>query len=237
MKKVLIIGANGFVGTEIVKYSETLENVNIQCAVRGDDLETKIKKSDYVIHTANSPSRYKAQLDPKHDFIESVEKTYKINYFCKKYNKKLTLISSMSARTQLDTVYGMNRRSCEYIVDDKQLIIRLGYMYSKSRIYGALRDILDNKDVYLDKNSEYSFSNVQWNAKKILDYTLAEKIGVFELGSKGSITLNKIAKILNSTSKFIGNMLDIQIANFSETDNPSIKKFIDYLEVLKKDGK
>ena len=80
MKVILVIGAKGFVGSEIVKQINLSSNLEVFEAVRGDDLENKIKQSDYVIHSANSPSRYKAQLNPENDFHESVEKTNIIYY-------------------------------------------------------------------------------------------------------------------------------------------------------------
>jgi len=237
MKVILVIGAKGFVGSEIVKQINLSLHIEVIKATRGDDLENKIKQSDYVIHAANSPSRYKAQLNPEHDFDESVEKTNIIYSLCKKHSKGLTLISSISARVQLDTVYGMNRKSCEYIVGNKSIVIRLGYMYSNYKLYGALRSIYENEDVYLDENSSYSFSDVTWNAQKIIEITVSQDGGVYELGAKGDITLRQISNILESNSKFKGNTRDVQIANYVGKDNPAISNFMDYLEVIKKDRK
>ena len=237
MKAVLVIGAKGFVGSEIVKQINLSLNLEVIEAVRGDDLEKKIKQSDYVIHSANSPSRYKAQLNPESDFNESVDKTNTIYSLCKKYSKGLTLISSISARAQLDTIYGMNRRSCEYIIGNKSIVIRLGYMYSSHNLYGALRSIYENEDVYLDESSSYSFSDVTWNAQKIIEITESQNSGVYELGARGDITLRQISDILGSNSKFKGNTKDIQIANYVGNDNPAISDFKDYLEIIKRGRK
>ena len=151
MKAILVVGAKGFVGSEIVKQINLSFNLEAIGAERGDDLENKIKQSDYVIHAANSPSRYKAQLNPEDDFNESVEKTNTIYALCKKHSKGLTLISSISARAQLETVYGMNRKSCEYIVGNKSIVIRLGYMFSNYKLYGALKSIYENESKKTDK--------------------------------------------------------------------------------------
>jgi len=237
MKLILVIGAKGFVGSEIVKQINLSSNLEVIEAVRGDDLEKKIKLSDYVIHTANSPSRYKAQLNPENDFAESVEKTNNIYSLCEKYSKRLTLISSISARAQLDTVYGMNRRSCEYIIGNKSIVIRLGYMFSSYNLYGALRSIYENKDVYLDESSSYSFSDVSWNAQKIIEITENQDSGIYELGARGDITLRQISNILGSYSKFKGNTKDVQIANYIGNDNPAIRDFRDYLETIKRNKK
>jgi nucleoside-diphosphate-sugar epimerase len=237
MKVILVIGAKGFVGSEIVKQINLFSNLEVIEAVRGDDLEKKVKQSDYVIHSANSPSRYNAKLYPENDFYESVEKTNIIYSLCRKHSKMLTLISSISARAQLDTVYGRNRRSCEYIVGNNSIVIRLGYMYSRCNLYGALRSIYEDKDVYLDENSSYSYSDVAWPAQKIIDITESQDNGIYELGARGDITLRKISDILGSNSKFIGKNKDVQIAKYTNNDNPSINDFVEYLEVIKRGRK
>ena len=131
----------------------------------------------------------------------------------------------------------MNRRSCEYIIGNKSIVIRLGYMYSNYNLYGALRSIYENEDVYLDEDSSYSFSDITWNAQKIIEITESQDSGVYELGARGDITLRQISNILGSNSKFKGNTKDVQIANYIDNDNPAIRDFMDYLEVIKKDRK
>jgi len=235
MKTVTVIGAKGFVGSALVNTLQSNSAINVVTAVRGDDLEKKIKGSDYVIHTANPPGRFRAQNNPEEDFIECVEKTNTISELCRKYSSRMTLISSIAARVQLDTVYGMNRRSAELLaLKENALVIRLGYMFSDHRIYGALKDIYENKDVYLSKESEYSFSDIQWNADKIAELTLQDKMGIWELGARGSVTLAEIAGILSSKSSFVGNSVDKQIASYTGDDNPEIDDFIHYLKKLTK---
>ena len=234
MKSIAVIGAGGFVGSTICKYINTLNEVKLVPVFRSENYEEKLKDSNYIIHCANSPSRYKATQDPIYDYYECVKKTYDFSELAKKTNAKFVLISSMSAATQLDQVYGLNRASAELIArKDNALIIRLGYMFSKKRTYGALNDIINNDDVYLDGNSEYSFSDVGWNAKKIVDLTLENRSGIFELGSSGSITLKEIVEILGSTSSFKFAYKDIQIAKNIFEDSPSIEDFREYLRGLR----
>jgi len=70
--------------------------------------------------------------------------------------------------------------------------------------------------------------------KKILELVLKREKGIFELGAKGNISLNEIANLLSSKSKFVGDVKDIQVANYIGSDNPSIDEFIKYLKQIKK---
>ena len=91
--------------------------------------------------------------------METVEKTALIKEYAG--GKRLILVSSISARTQLDTTYGRNRRSCELIVNDlNSLIIRLGPMFGSGKSMGALSDLLSNSTVYVAASTKYAYVNV-----------------------------------------------------------------------------
>ena len=133
MKSIAVIGSTGFVGSAIVKELEKRGTYKVLPVGRKDDAKSVIEQADYVIHTANPAARFFVKNNPEIDFKESVEKT--LGFKKLSAQKKFILISSISARTQLDTVYGRNRRACECIVDGTSLIIRLGPMFggNKSR--------------------------------------------------------------------------------------------------------
>ena len=65
--------------------------------------------------------RFWAQQNPKKDFRETVEKTFNIVNDWK--SSKIIQISSISARSQLDTVYGRHKAASEKlrIASDGQL--------------------------------------------------------------------------------------------------------------------
>lgn len=234
MKTVAVIGANGFVGSHVVKALEK-RGLTVIPVVRGDDPEEKIKNADAVIHAANSPSRFKAAKDPKLDFNESVEKTFKFLSLAKKYQASFVLVSSISARAQLEHPYGANRRSCECMaLLEGAKVVRLGYMYSHSKTYGALDDIIHGRQVFLAADSVYSFSDVVWNAEMIVATLLKDKTAeLVELGSAGSISLKEIATLLGSKSEFVGEYKDIQVAQDIPSGAPAITEFTQYLEKLK----
>ena len=147
----------------------------------------------------------------------------------------LILISSISARTQLDTVYGRNRRSCELIADtEKSLIVRLGPMYGAGKSIGVLNDIINNRKVYAAPTTEYAFVDVKYNAKKI--FSLISKddtIGIIELGSKNGISLESLRNKLKSTSTFEGKD-DTQIPMSPPNDAPDVNEVILFAKSIMK---
>ena len=191
MKKVAVIGSCGFVGSQISSEIKNSKDFSLIPVTRGDNLRDAIRQADVVIHSANSAKRFFAENNPEEDFYESVEKTSTIKELAE--NKPFILISSISARTQLHTVYGRNRRSCELIADaTKSLIVRLGPMYGAGKSIGVLNDIINNRKVYAAPTTEYAFVDVRYNAKKIFSLISKDIIGIIEIGAKNGISLESL---------------------------------------------
>ena len=164
---------------------------------------------DLLINAAMPSKRFWAKTNPKLDYIETVEKT---NFFTSKFKfKKFVHISSVSARCQLNTVYGKNKKKSEDIVakNPNNLIIRLGPIYGDSLDKGVLIDMLKSKTVYIDGSSQYSFTDTKWIGNWLVD-NINKYSGVKEIGSKDFIVLAELAKKINSKSNFEG-VVDNQI--------------------------
>lgn len=227
---IAVIGANGFVGGAICEEILKRDEFKLIRVVRGEDISKKTNGADIIIHSANPSKRYFAEINPVIDFMESVEKTYGIKQLIN--NKKMILISSISSRTQLDTVYGRHRRACELIVNEREnLIIRLGPMYGERKHVGALYDIVNNKDVYVSEETKYSFVDIRYNAKKILD--LSGERGIFELGARNYIKLGELKNLLQSTSNFVGTD-DTQVPINPQSDAPDARDVIPLAMALKR---
>jgi nucleoside-diphosphate-sugar epimerase len=225
MKKIAVIGSNGFVGSQISNEIKNSEDFCLVPVTRGDNLKDAIKLADVIIHSANPAKRFFAENNPEEDFCETVEKTAIIRELAR--NKPLILISSISARTQLDTVYGRNRRSCELIADtEKSLIVRLGPMYGTGKSIGVLNDIINNRKVYAAPTTEYAFVDVKYNAKKIFSLmSKDDSIGIIEIGAKNGISLESLRNKLKSTSTFEGKD-DTQIPVSPPNDAPDVNEVI-----------
>ena len=233
MKKIAVIGSNGFVGSEICKEIEKSDIFSVLGVTRDDSLKDGINMADIVIHSANSGKRFFAEKNPEKDFVESVEKTALIRHLSR--GKPLILISSISARTQLDTVYGRNRRSCELIADsEKSLIVRLGPMYGASKSIGALNDIINNRKVYVASSTEYAFVDVNYNAKKIVSLlSHPDNNGVLEIGAKNGICLESLRIELKSCSTFEGKD-DTQVPISPPSDAPDVNDVILFAKSIMK---
>jgi nucleoside-diphosphate-sugar epimerase len=230
---IAVIGARGFVGRAICHELRKREGLSLVEVYRGDDISTMTRQADVLIHTANPARRYYAEKHPREDFVESVEKTHHICSLAS--GKKLILISSISSRTQLDTVYGRNRRACECIVEDGQsLIIRLGPMFGEEKQVGPLHDMLENRPVYVSGQTEYAYVNVEYNARKILDFR--QRCGIIEIGAKNTITLEHLRGLLGSISTFAG-ADDTQIPMDPPPDAPDVREVISFALSLHKSSR
>lgn len=229
MKTICLIGFKGFVGSEIHSALLKSKKYNLINLKRGDDILRRISSSDIVIHSANPARRFFANQNPEQDFIETVEKTYK--FLENSNNKKFILISSISCRTQLDTSYGRNRKSCELLVSKHPnfLILRLGPMFGFGRDKDVLNDILNNRQIFVSSETKYSYANVGWVAKKIVSL-LNNNNQIVEIGAKNSISLNDIKLHFKSKSIFKG-FNDSQVA-INNGDGPDVKEVIDFAKTI-----
>jgi len=229
-KLVAVIGANGFVGSNIVTAIADTDYY-LLAITRDNFSEELIKKADIVIHSANPARRFNAENYPETDFKETVEKTARLFALS---NKKFVLISSLSCRTQLYTHYGRHRKACELIAltNKDSLVVRLGPMFGGNRKLDMLHDIINNRAVYVSSDTQYAYADVAWTGRKIVN--LLDSTGVVEIGAKNSVCLKDIAKHFNSTSEFCG-INENQIPE-NCTDGPDANDVYTYAEKEKLNG-
>ena len=95
-------------------------------------------------------------------------------------------------------------------------------MYGADLTKGVLIDMINNAKVYINGKSKYSFTDVSWNAKWIVD-NLNSKEKIAEIGATDYIELHHLAKLINSSSEFEGEIDDQIILNESYKFNSSMK--------------
>ena len=227
MISVGVIGGNGYVGSKIYKELVEDNRYAVKKFGRHDPLDPSL---DLYIYSANSSGRYAAKKNPEKDYVDTVEKFSSIYNQIK--SKKVVLISTISSRVQLDTPYGRHRRTCELMVDQKKdLIVRLGPMYSEDNPKGAVYDIIKNSTVFVNGSTKYSYTPVRYNAKKIVE--ILQYTGLREIGARNYIKLQDLASELGSQSNFVGDD-DTQIMNTVESDSPDALAVVDFAkEILK----
>tara|TARA_Y100000590_G_scaffold443049_1_gene571990 strand:- start:268 stop:819 length:552 start_codon:yes stop_codon:yes gene_type:complete len=172
--------------------------------------------------------RFWAKNNPELDYAETVTKTKNILTDFK--FEKIIHVSTVSARCQLNTVYGKNKKSSEELIKKtgNYLIVRLGPMYGEGLTKGVLVDMINNNKVYIDGKSKYSFTDVSWNSQWIIN-NLNLKNELVEIGATDYVELGKLAKMINSNSEFEGVLDDQIILNKFEKFNSSMK-VLDFLK-------
>ena len=100
-KSIAVIGANGFVGSNICSEIKSQGGYKLIKVTRGDNIADKVKDANIVIHAANPAKRYFANNNPQIDFLETVQKTEKIINLCqsKKINLCVCIARLYSTRT------------------------------------------------------------------------------------------------------------------------------------------
>ena len=223
-KTVVVIGAGGYVGSQIVAALIKFDRYYVRQALRGYPTEQICSKADIIIHAANPAKRFQAETNPTKDFEETVEKTAKIMSFVR--NKRVVLISSLSCRTQLYTHYGRHRRACELIALTRDsLVIRLGPMFGGGRKKDTLHDILHNQKIFVSADTKYAYTNVEWNAQRIVEL-LEGSTGIKEIGAKNYVKLRDLAAHFSSKSEFEG-IDDTQIPDTLD-DGPDAQSVYEY---------
>ena len=226
MKSIALIGSNGFVGKSIKKYILNDKNLLVTCVTRENHEEAKLAREyDILINAAMPSKRFWARNNPYKDFIETVEKTFKIANDWK--SSKIIQISSISARSQINTPYGRHKAAAEKLVaKQNNLILRLGPMYGQSLNKGVLIDIKKNDPVYVSKESLYSFAPIDWVGKWIwLNMNLS---GTIDLGANNAIKLYDVAQRIGSKSLFSG-PVDNQIISKEIKNAPDSRDVIDFI--------
>ena len=226
MKSIALIGSNGFVGKSIKKYILNDKNLLVTCVTRDNHEEARVEKEyDILINAAMPSKRFWAKKNPYKDFIETVEKTFKIVNNWK--SSKIIQISSISARSQLDTPYGSHKAAAEKLVSKKNnLILRLGPMYGQSLNKGVLIDMKKNDPVYVSKESLYSFAPIDWVGEWI--WQNMNLSGIIDLGSNNAIKLYDVAQRIGSKSIFTG-PIDHQIISKEIKNAPDARNVIDFI--------
>ncbi len=226
MSSVAVIGAKGYVGKALCEVLAHSPGYSLTSITRENYTEMQKHSFDVLINSAMPSVRFWAKKNPDQDFIETVKKTADLLYGWK--FKKFVQISTISARCQLDTVYGRHKASAEKLCNfGDNLIIRLGPMYSSELKKGVLVDILEGKKVFVAGESRYCFAPLNFIAHWVV--THLDRQGIIKVGARDSISLQEIAKHLNSSVEF-GGAVDHQEIESPEPDFPEARDVLDFLD-------
>lgn len=236
MKKIIaiaVVGAKGFVGSGLCNALAKNPDYALVPVTRENYKAMQTGSYDVLINAAMPSGRFWAKSNPDADYRETVEKTEDLlkNWCAKKFIQ----ISTVSARTEPESVYGRHKAEAERLCDpEKHLILRLSAMYSASLTKGVLIDILSHSKVYVSGESCYPFASLSFIADWICRNL--DRTGLVELGAKNTVSLKEITDHLGEKIEFTGPVENQAIQN-PGLDYPEARdvfKFIDSQRVTRK---
>ncbi len=217
-KKILIIGAKGMLGNDLVNFFSSRYTV---CAVDKDNYNDHIGETFDILINANGNSRrFWANQNPQQDYdasVFSVEKT--LNDF--KFDKYIFISSSDVYNFHGDPIknfedirieeeklepYGLHKYQAENLVKTlpSYLILRCSAMLGTHLTKGVVRDILDKKDLFVTTDSFIQFITTSAVAEVIHGLLNAGiNNDMFNCGGRGSVVVKNIMELAGYESSIL----------------------------------
>ena len=213
--KVLITGAKGFIGKNLVSTLDREDKYEIICIDREnskEELEKGVLNSDFIVHLAgiNRPKN-------EEEFFEgNTGLTEDIIEILKKNNKNTSILITSSIQADLDNAYGQSKKGAEealikYMADTKGnvFIFRLPNVFGKwcrpnynSAIATFCHNIARGEEVWIsDPTKEMTLvyiDDVVRNIKNVIDNEETYIPGYQNVDIEHKATLGEIVDLINS---------------------------------------
>ena len=213
--KVLVTGAKGFIGKNLVSTLDREDKYEIICIDREnskEELEKGVLNSDFIVHLAgiNRPKN-------EEEFFEgNTGLTEDIIEILKKNNKNTSILITSSIQADLDNAYGQSKKGAEealikYMADTKGnvFIFRLPNVFGKwcrpnynSAIATFCHNIARGEEVWIsDPTKEMTLvyiDDVVRNIKNVIDNEETYIPGYQNVDIEHKATLGEIVDLINS---------------------------------------
>lgn len=213
--KVLVTGAKGFIGKNLVSTLDREDKYEIICIDREnskEELEKDVLNSDFIVHLAgiNRPKN-------EEEFFEgNTGLTEEIIEILKKNNKNTSILITSSIQADLDNAYGQSKKGAEealikYMADTKGnvFIFRLPNVFGKwcrpnynSAIATFCHNIARGEEVWIsDPSKEMTLvyiDDVVRNIKNVIDNEKTYIPGYQNVDIEHKETLGEIVDLINS---------------------------------------
>ena len=201
MIQVAVVGASGYVGGALCTAFARDPRYHVTAITRATYAQWRPHPFDLLINAAMPSGRFWAATHPHEDFVETVQKTADL---VEGWTfQRFVQISTVSARCQLETVYGRHKAAAEKLCAfGANLIVRLGPMYSAGLTKGVLVDLLHGRTVFVDGESRYAFAPLEFVSAWIVAHL--DRSGVVEVGARTAIRLREVANHLGAPVTFEG---------------------------------
>ncbi|MBO3341636.1 NAD-dependent epimerase/dehydratase family protein [Clostridium perfringens] len=212
--KVLVTGAKGFIGKNLVSTLDREDKYEIICIDREnskEELEKGVLNSDFIVHLAgiNRPKN-------EEEFFEgNTGLTEEIIEILKKNNKNTSILITSSIQADLDNAYGQSKKGAEealikYMADTKGnvFIFRLPNVFGKwcrpnynSAIATFCHNIARGEEVWIsDPTKEMTLvyiDDVVRNIKNVIDNEKTYIPGYQNVDIEHKATLGEIVDLIN----------------------------------------
>ncbi|MGO4933592.1 polysaccharide biosynthesis C-terminal domain-containing protein [Clostridium perfringens] len=213
--KVLVTGAKGFIGKNLVSTLDREDKYEIICIDREnskEELEKGVLDSDFIVHLAgiNRPK------NEEEFFKGNTGLTEEIIEILKKNNKNTSILITSSIQADLDNAYGQSKKGAEealikYMADTKGnvFIFRLPNVFGKwcrpnynSAIATFCHNIARGEEVWIsDPTKEMTLvyiDDVVRNIKNVIDNEKTYIPGYQNVDIEHKATLGEIVDLINS---------------------------------------
>jgi nucleoside-diphosphate-sugar epimerase len=225
--RVAVVGAAGFFGTALTQALER-RACDVTAVTRASYDDARHSTYDVVINTAMPSRRFWARQHPDQDFAETVGKTAALLYGWT--FERFVQISSVSARCERDTVYGRHKATAEVLCERPDaLVVRLTALYGPTMTKGSIVDIVRNHPVYVDADSRYAFTPVDFAAGWVAAHL--DRTGLIEVGARDTVSVREVADALGRSVMFTGPRED-QAVESPDATWPSARDVIPFAASL-----
>lgn len=218
MKTLAIIGGNGMLGSDLVKY---LSQSFLVTSISKKNYSQFINHSfDTVVNANGNSRRFWAIKNPLEDFTASTISVYK-SLFDFKFETYIYISSSdvyvnHSSRTYTfeDQIqdssklssYGLHKYLSEKIVEShckSYVILRAAMLLGQNLKKGPIFDILNNKSLYISESSRLQMITTKEIAN-VITFLVNEKIinTIFNMGGKSTVDFKKMKTYFSAPISF-----------------------------------
>lgn len=218
MKKIALIGYEGFVGSAIFKIFSQDKNVEI-IGINRKNFESYFgKKFDVLIEAGCNSKKYLADDDPVNELEKSVVHRLKtltkfnadfhihissVDVYEDLSKKELTTESTQISSSSSN--YGSHKLLAETLVQhyaDDWLIFRLSGMVGAGLRKNPIYDILNDSELFINKHSQYQYISTSFVANAIYRiYNLGINNEIFNVAGQGLISPYEIATLFKKKIK------------------------------------
>lgn len=218
MKTLAVIGGNGMLGSDLVKYlgSQFL----ITSIIKENYLQFVGKKFDILVNANGNSKRFWAIKNPLEDFIISTISVYK-SIFDFRYSTYIYISSSdvyvnheNSASTFENQIqdssklssYGLHKYLSESIIKNhckSYIILRASMLLGKNLKKGPIYDIINKNPLFIAKTSRLQMISTR-EVANVINFMLDKRIknDIFNLGGKGVVDFKKIQSYFSAPISF-----------------------------------